>query len=158
MESLAESLKTTWSNHCSTMRILIECLDEAALAASSSARGGRDVRAQLMHIHEIRLAYMGSFLKNVQNPPAPFEKGSKPDQTMLLQAFTASEACLADYMDHCLAKGGKVAGFKGGLIQMLGYFIAHEAQHRGNILLTIKLQGQKIPEPLKWSIWDWNKL
>jgi uncharacterized damage-inducible protein DinB len=158
MEFLAESLKTAWRNHCAGMRILIEELDEVALEASSSTRGGRDVRAQLMHMHEIRLAYLGSYLKQVEDPPQPFPKGGQPRQAELLEAFSKSEDLLSSYFDHCIAKGGKVAGFKGGAVQMLGYFIAHESQHRGNILLTIKLAGKKIPDRLKWGIWDWNKI
>lgn len=158
MDYLAESLKTTWRNHCAAIKMLIEELNEEALQASASTQGGRDVRAQIMHMYDIRLAFLGNFLKKLEDAPIAFPKGSLPNRDELLDAFTKSEAAVASYFDHCLEKGGKVAGFKGGLVQMLGYFISHESQHRGNILLTIKLAGKKIPDRLKWGIWDWNQL
>jgi len=36
--------------------------------------------------------------------------------------------------------------------------ISHEAHHRGGILLTMKQCGIKIPDTLKWGIWEWNKI
>lgn len=41
---------------------------------------------------------------------------------------------------------------------MLGYFTAHEAQHRGDILLVLKQKGFKLPKELKDGIWEWNKI
>ena len=35
--------------------------------------------------------------------------------------------------------GGKVKGFKKGVLPLLGYFISHESHHRGNILLILYL-------------------
>ena len=40
---------------------------------------------------------------------------------------------------------------------MLGYFIAHESHHRGSILLTLKQCGEKIPDAVKWGLWEWGK-
>lgn len=62
------------------------------------------------------------------------------------------------YIEQALQKGGKVKRFQGGVVAMIGYYISHEAHHRGNIFLTMKQSGFKVPEPLKWGIWDWNKI
>jgi uncharacterized damage-inducible protein DinB len=40
---------------------------------------------------------------------------------------------------------------------MLGYFISHESHHRGSILLTLKQCGEKIPDAVKWGLWEWGK-
>ncbi len=53
---------------------------------------------------------------------------------------------------------GNVKGFKRGVVTLLGYFIHHEAHHRGNILLTLKLCGYKLPTELQYGIWEWNKI
>jgi len=48
-------------------------------------------------------------------------------------------------------------GGKKGVIPMLGYFVSYESHHRGNILLSLKQSGEKIPDALKWGLWEWGK-
>jgi hypothetical protein len=43
-------------------------------------------------------------------------------------------------------------------VVMIGYYISHEAHHRGHALLTAKTQGIPLPDSLKWGVWEWNKL
>lgn len=53
--------------------------------------------------------------------------------------------------------GGKVKGFKKGVILFLGYFILPESHHRGNMILTLKQSGEKIPDSVEWELWEWGK-
>ena len=63
---------------------------------------------------------------------------------------------IEEFIDKSWGNGGKVKSFKKGLIPMIAYFIAHEAHHRGHAMLTMKQSGVKIPEILKWGLWDWD--
>jgi hypothetical protein len=75
-----------------------------------------------------------------------------------LAAFEQSGLLMEKYIEHCLTNGGVVSNFRRGVVPMVGYYISHEAHHRGGILLTMKQCGIKIPDALKWGIWDWNKI
>lgn len=35
----------------------------------------------------------------------------------------------------------------------MSYFLAHDAHHRGNILLTLKLSGHKVDTDTQYGIW-----
>jgi uncharacterized damage-inducible protein DinB len=41
---------------------------------------------------------------------------------------------------------------------MFGYMFAHEAHHRGQIILLAHQLGYRLPVPAAYGIWHWNKL
>ena len=40
---------------------------------------------------------------------------------------------------------------------VLGYFVAHEGHHRGQILLAARAQGARLPAAVAEGLWQWNK-
>ena len=35
-----------------------------------------------------------------------------------------------------------------------GYFISNESHHRENMMVVLKQDGEKIPDAVKWSLWE----
>lgn len=68
-----------------------------------------------------------------------------------------SDSGIEELLSRSWDDGGKVKGFKKGVLPLLGYFIAHESHHRGNMLLTLKQSGEKFPDAIKWGLWEWGK-
>jgi uncharacterized damage-inducible protein DinB len=149
----------TWQiNHRVTLKLL-DVLSEEALQATLSKRGGRDVARQLAHLHEVRTGYAEITSKTNRDAKLPhFDKGETPTRKQLRAAFAASAKAVETSIREGWANGGKLTGFKRGVIPWVGYLIAHESHHRGSILLTLKQTGHKLSEELKWGLWDWNKV
>jgi hypothetical protein len=99
-----------------------------------------------------------SFSKVIDRRLVKFESKESPGKGVLLGAFEQSGEVMGEYMQFCIENQGAVSNFKRGVVPMLGYYISHEAHHRGNILLTMKQSGYKLPDALKWGIWEWNKI
>jgi uncharacterized damage-inducible protein DinB len=156
---MLEQLVETWKiNHRVTLKLL-DALSDDALRATLSTRGGRDVARQLAHVHEVRAGHAEITSKTNRDAKLPhFVKGASPSRKQLRAALEASAKGVETSIREGWANGGKLTGFKRGVMPMVGYLIAHESHHRGSIMLTLKQSGVGTPEELKWGLWDWNKL
>ena len=158
MTDLENQIFETWRVHNHTCLFLIENITDDALKATLSTRGGRDISRQLAHVHNVRVWRLQPFSKKIKIKLIEFEKGESPSKEKLLEAFEQSGEVMDKYIQFCLENKGIVTNFRRGVVPMIGYYISHEAHHRGHILLTMKQSGFPIPDSLKWGIWDWNKI
>ena len=86
--------------------------------------------------------------------------GSKysPTRQELGEALTASPEAIAVYLGDGLEGKTKRRGFKKGIFTTLAYFVAHEAHHRGGILLTLKQCGYMPSKDAVYDIWGlWDQ-
>jgi len=157
MTAIEKQIIESWCIHNGFMLKTIAAISEEALQSTLSTRGGRDVARQLAHLHNVRVWRLKAFAKKSTLKLTEFDKKESPCKEKLLEAFAQSGAAMEKYFGHCIEKGGVVPNFRRGVVPMLGYYISHEAHHRGNIFLTMKQSRIKIPDTLKWGIWEWNK-
>jgi uncharacterized damage-inducible protein DinB len=53
---------------------------------------------------------------------------------------------------------GHIKGVKLGPVAFLGYALAHEGHHRGQILLHLKIAKKPLDRATSDSLWYWNKI
>ncbi|MGN6248474.1 MAG: DinB family protein [Ginsengibacter sp.] len=158
MTTIEQQVMETWFiNHRTNLKLL-DNITEEALTLTTSKRGGGTVGHQLAHMYNVRFWKLEKIDKELVKDLGTMKAEDPKSIAMLKECHTISADLVAEMLKEGIENGGKVKGNKRGLVPLLGYFIHHEAHHRGNILLTLKLCGFKLTDELKYGIWDWNKI
>jgi uncharacterized damage-inducible protein DinB len=154
---MKDQLLETWQLNTKMNLLLIDNITDAGMQKTLSTRGGRTVYLQLVHLHHVRMQWLEICAKDLFKKYKALDKEAAFDRKALRKALEDSAKGIEELLARSWDGGGKVKGFKKGVIPMLGYFISHESHHRGNILLTLKQSGEKIPDTVKWGLWEWGK-
>ena len=157
MSPLIQQSIDTWQLNNRVNMMVLEEMTPETLECTLSKRGGRNVALQFTHMHSVRLQWLEVCAPAIFKTQTTIDKEAAIDKALLKKRLTESAGAIAEWMQTSDDEG-KLKGYKKGLIFMLGYILAHEAHHRGSILLTLKQSGIKLSDKLKWEIWDWGKI
>ena len=154
---MKDQLIDTWQINNRMNLLLMDNISDAGMQKSLSIRGGRTVYLQHIHMLNVRIQWLEICAKDIFKKCKVLDKETAFERKVLRKAIEDSSKGIAELLARSWDDGGKVKGFNKGVIPMLGYFISHESHHRGNILLTLKQSGEKIPDAVKWGLWEWGK-
>lgn len=153
---MKEQLLETWQINQRMNLLLFSNISDEGFQKTLSNRGGRTIFQQWIHIHNVRIQWLEICSRDI-SPGNVLSKDMPFDKTLLVTALEGSSEGISRLLLRGWENAGIVKGFKKGVIPLLGYFISHESHHRGNMLLTLKQLGEKIPDTVKWELWEWGK-
>lgn len=153
-DALHEQILDTWRIGSRLSLYLLHAISDAGLDDQPPTKG-RSVRKQLAHLHNVRLMWLQSAAPELLEGLRKFEPEETPERETLADALRAS----ADAVEALLACGleaGKIKGFKPHPVAFLGYLLAHEGHHRGQILLALKANGHMVDRKVQYGLWEWG--
>lgn len=149
-----DELLETWAIQNQINLYLLDAVDPAAFPLKGPT-GGRTVGAQFAHLHNVRLMWLKSARPELPDGLTKLE-GDAPSKEELASALTASGEAIGALLKEALQPGGRVKGFKPHPTAFLGYLIAHEAHHRGQIVLTLKALKLQVDKKVLFGLWEWG--
>jgi len=155
---MLDELLEAWRTNNRINLFLLEKISDEGMNSTLSTRGGRTVAGQFGHIHTNRVWHLEKRARDLAEGLVKFPPKVPLTRANLCKAMKASGRAIEEFLTGVLEGVPNRKGFRKGIFTTLGYFIAHESHHRGNILLTIKQCGHSIDKDAQYAIWGWDQI
>ena len=144
--NLDELLEAWRVNHVVTQELLDLCPDEALECKPGK---GKTIRSNFVHIVGVRCEYIKEKLPKAAVPKLDWKTATRAE---IRDAINQTNAQMEDVFRKRFEKPGKV-----NLLTFFAYMIAHEAHHRSQIEISMRLNGFEVQDEAWYKWWDWTK-
>jgi uncharacterized damage-inducible protein DinB len=151
---VAGALLNSFAIHDRINHYLVRNLAAEAWKMAPPGGKGRSISAIFAHIHNVRLMWLKAAGYQGAMPDKLEPEDCSPQQA--IAALEASCAALSNVIAASLAADGRVKGFKPDVAGFLGYLIAHDAHHRGQVSLLARQLGFPLSKSANFGMWEWG--
>ncbi len=160
-DELTEQILATWDRHQEILLFLLEQIPDEGLGVRPTGSRGRDVARQLAHLYRVRLGWLHHH-ETGERPKLPrVDKGPPPAREDLQSGLAESGMAVREWLERALRGEAAPRLFGKRAVRWMGYLIAHESHHRGQILLALKQNGMRMPEKVSvqgmWGRWIFGR-
>lgn len=142
-----------WSIHARINLDILDTLSEADLALRlehyETTAGG-----QFAHIHRVRILWLRR-QPELAEGLTEIDPQRLHDKAHLRANLAASAERVAQMLAGGLDQGGQLPFFEPHLAAFIGYLVAHECMHHGEIGMILGSAGKTLPLEV---VWNWNQV
>jgi uncharacterized damage-inducible protein DinB len=152
-----KSLLETFFVNEKANQYLISNVPELAWHAVPPSGKGRSIFGIAGHIHNVRLMWLGAADKTQKLPPKLEADKASPAEIQF--ALKSSAEAIGKLIQKALDDpAGKVPNFKPDVVGFVGYLIAHDSHHRGQISMLARQVGHPLSAKAGFGLWEWGTL
>ncbi len=160
-----DSILAAWRTNARVTAFLVEAMPGDLWDTKVPGSPRKTVRMIAAHLHNTRCAWTRTLGKEFGIAvPEPVDR-FKVTAAELVPALEQSSAGISRLLEFGCEHGGSIPPAKAyvwrnlplDIGHVLGYFIAHEGHHRGQIVILARELGQRLPAAVTNGLWDWTK-
>jgi len=148
-----DAVLRAFATHERINQYLLQNLTNDAWEAKPPDGKGRTIRAIAAHMHNVRLMWLKTILKDA-NLPAQLNRDACT-RAEAMTAFDESYRALNQVLRNCLPEN-KVKGFTPDAVSFFAYLVSHESHHRGQIASLARRLGYPLPKSVEFGMWEWG--
>lgn len=138
-------------------QLLLDNISDAAWQADSPTGKGRRIADIAAHIHHVRLMWLSAADKTAK-VPAKLDP-DKATREQVPAALTASATAVEKLLERALEDPmGKVPHFRPDVVGFVGYLIAGDSHHRGQMAMLARQVRHPVSPKAAFELWEWGTL
>jgi uncharacterized damage-inducible protein DinB len=162
---LRDTILNTWRTSNRVTVFLVEQLPPELWAATIPGAPRRTIRMIAGHLHNARCMWIKT-LGQEQGVPVPRSVDRRRvGRKELVPALQRSSRGILRLLTLGCERGGRIPMVSTYIWRnlpldvghVLGYFVAHEAHHRGQIVVVARALGYRLPVTITGGLWQWTK-
>jgi len=132
---------------------LIDNLPPAAWKARPAGERGRTIAAIVAHMHNVRVMWLKA--AKAEEIPEQLDR-TTVTPTGAMRALESSRHALSVIISRAVDSNGRIRSFRPDVVGFVGYLIAHDAHHRGQIAMLARQLGHPLPQKTMFGMWQWG--
>ena len=163
---LQTTIVDAWRTNDRVTRSLVQGLPSSVWDIALPGAPNLTTRMVAAHLHTIRCRWVKTLGREHGVPIPERVDHRRVSRPQLVAALRRSGDGIEALLKLGLANGGHVPPSKGYVWRnlsldvghVLTYFVAHEAHHRGQIVMVARQTGHRLPTGLTDGLWQWRTL
>jgi uncharacterized damage-inducible protein DinB len=162
---LRDTILNTWRTNNRVTVFLIEHLPPQLWAAAIPGAPRRTIRMIAGHLHNVRCMWIKTLGQELGVPVPRTVDRRRVRPKELVPALERSSRGILRLLTLGMERGGSIPPASTYIWRnlpldvghVLGYFVAHEGHHRGQIVLVARALGHRLPPAVTGGLWQWTK-